>query len=143
MQSRREFMKSACGAGAAALCTGLTFTTTACSTVPTITPAHEENALRFSGAVFTGQRSVVVDTGFLRPPIAVQRKDDGTFSAVLLRCTHKGCRPQVFEYSLDCPCHGSQFDYDGTVLMGPAEVNLKSFPISEDGTGNIVISLDE
>jgi len=61
---------------------------------------------------------------------------------VLLRCTHKACRPQVFEYSLDCPCHGSQFDFDGTVLKGPAEVNLKSFPITKVGEGNLVISLE-
>ena len=142
MPSRREFMKAACGAGAATLCGGLSFTIIGCSTVPTITPFQEGNDLRFSEEAFADQTFVIVETGFLKSPIAVHKNEDGSYTAVLLRCTHKACRPQVFEYSLDCPCHGSQFDFDGTVLKGPAEVNLKSFPITKVGEGNLVISLE-
>ena len=28
------------------------------------------------------------------------------------------------ERSFDCPCHGSRFHYDGTVIEGPAIKNL-------------------
>jgi glycine/D-amino acid oxidase-like deaminating enzyme/nitrite reductase/ring-hydroxylating ferredoxin subunit len=52
----------------------------------------------------------------------VYRDEDGTFSAVSLRCTHMGClvRFNAAERSWDCPCHGSRFAVDGTVLEGPA-----------------------
>lgn len=52
----------------------------------------------------------------------VYRDDDGRLHAVSLRCTHLGCllRFNGAERSWDCPCHGSRFDIDGTVLDGPA-----------------------
>jgi glycine/D-amino acid oxidase-like deaminating enzyme/nitrite reductase/ring-hydroxylating ferredoxin subunit len=52
----------------------------------------------------------------------VSRGDDGHLHAVSLRCTHLGClvRFNGAERSWDCPCHGSRFDLDGTVLEGPA-----------------------
>jgi glycine/D-amino acid oxidase-like deaminating enzyme/nitrite reductase/ring-hydroxylating ferredoxin subunit len=46
----------------------------------------------------------------------------GAVHAVSLRCTHLGCllRFNAAEHSWDCPCHGSRFDVDGSVLEGPA-----------------------
>ena len=43
------------------------------------------------------------------------------------RCPHLGCalkwNPQ--EHSWDCPCHGSRFEEDGTLIDNPATGNLK------------------
>ncbi|SER60497.1 Glycine/D-amino acid oxidase [Lentzea xinjiangensis] len=52
----------------------------------------------------------------------VYRDDDGQLHGVSMRCTHLGCfvRFNAAERSWDCPCHGSRFDVDGTVLEGPA-----------------------
>ncbi|HUQ55294.1 FAD-dependent oxidoreductase [Lentzea sp.] len=52
----------------------------------------------------------------------VYRDADGKLHGVSLRCTHLGClvRFNAAEHSWDCPCHGSRFDVDGTVLEGPA-----------------------
>ncbi|WP_237048440.1 FAD-dependent oxidoreductase [Lentzea guizhouensis] len=52
----------------------------------------------------------------------VYRDPDGQLHAVSMRCTHLGCmvRFNAAERSWDCPCHGSRFDVDGTVLEGPA-----------------------
>ena len=54
--------------------------------------------------------------------VGVYRARDGTTHAVSLRCTHMGCllRFNAAERSWDCPCHGSRFAVDGTVLEGPA-----------------------
>lgn len=43
------------------------------------------------------------------------------------RCPHLGCalKWNPWERSWDCPCHGSRFDEQGTVLDGPANGNLK------------------
>ena len=44
------------------------------------------------------------------------------------RCSHMGCalKWNPAEHSWDCPCHGSRFTADGSVLDGPAQsrVNL-------------------
>ena len=42
------------------------------------------------------------------------------------RCTHLGCalKWNKYEHSWDCPCHGSRFSNDGTILNNPANKNL-------------------
>ena len=59
--------------------------------------------------------------------IGVYRDDAGTAHGVSLRCTHLGCllHFNAAERSWDCPCHGSRFDIDGSVLAGPATVALE------------------
>ncbi len=51
---------------------------------------------------------------------------DGVRHCVSARCTHVGClvRWNATEESWDCPCHGSRFAPDGTVLEGPARAPL-------------------
>ena len=53
---------------------------------------------------------------------AAYRDEDGAVHAVKAACTHLGCtvRFNDAEKSWDCPCHGSRFALDGTVLHGPA-----------------------
>jgi nitrite reductase/ring-hydroxylating ferredoxin subunit len=54
--------------------------------------------------------------------VAAARDEDGELHAVSTTCTHMGCRVtwNTAERSWDCPCHGSRFAPDGTVLQGPA-----------------------
>jgi glycine/D-amino acid oxidase-like deaminating enzyme/nitrite reductase/ring-hydroxylating ferredoxin subunit len=54
--------------------------------------------------------------------VGVFRDGDGVAHGVSLRCTHLGCllHFNAAERSWDCPCHGSRFDIDGSVLAGPA-----------------------
>ncbi len=59
---------------------------------------------------------------------AVHRDGAGVLHAVSARCTHLGCivRWNEGEASWDCPCHGSRFEPDGTVLAGPATRPLEA-----------------
>ncbi|MFR5874929.1 MAG: FAD-dependent oxidoreductase [Eubacterium sp.] len=45
------------------------------------------------------------------------------------RCPHLGCalKWNSAEHSWDCPCHGSRFSEDGTVLDNPANGNLEKY----------------
>jgi glycine/D-amino acid oxidase-like deaminating enzyme/nitrite reductase/ring-hydroxylating ferredoxin subunit len=53
---------------------------------------------------------------------AVYRAPDGQLQAVSATCTHMGCLVAFndAEQTWDCPCHGSRFAPDGSVLHGPA-----------------------
>lgn len=54
--------------------------------------------------------------------VGAYRSPAGHVEAVEITCTHMGCTVKwnSAETSWDCPCHGSRFDTEGTVLTGPA-----------------------
>ncbi|MGI6852741.1 FAD-dependent oxidoreductase [Mesorhizobium sp. 1B3] len=60
--------------------------------------------------------------------VAVWRDDAGRLHAVSATCTHKGCTVtwNNADRTWDCPCHGSIFAADGSVIHGPARKPLAS-----------------
>jgi Rieske Fe-S protein len=60
--------------------------------------------------------------------LAVYRDATGALHALSATCTHLGCVVHFnsAERSWDCPCHGSRFAIDGSVLHGPAATPLKA-----------------
>jgi glycine/D-amino acid oxidase-like deaminating enzyme/nitrite reductase/ring-hydroxylating ferredoxin subunit len=54
--------------------------------------------------------------------VAAFRDDDGVVHALSAICTHLYCQVafNAAERSWDCPCHGSRFATDGSVIQGPA-----------------------
>jgi Rieske Fe-S protein len=79
-----------------------------------------------------GTGSVVRSQGKM---LAVYRDESGGIHARSAVCTHMGCYVHwnPAERSWDCPCHGSRFDTDGSVLNGPATKGLAAAePDAED-----------
>jgi glycine/D-amino acid oxidase-like deaminating enzyme/nitrite reductase/ring-hydroxylating ferredoxin subunit len=70
-----------------------------------------------------GQARVV---GSGATPTAMYRDDAGTLHCVSAVCTHLGCVVgfNEAERTWECPCHGSRFAPDGTVVQGPANQPL-------------------
>lgn len=58
------------------------------------------------------------------------RDENGKLYLVDITCTHLGCELSwnSAERTWDCPCHGSRFSYDGTIIEGPAVHQLKLLP---------------
>lgn len=79
---------------------------------------------RNPGGLQPGEGRVVRDGAH---PVAVARDRNGTLHAVKATCTHLGCLVGFNdgEQTWDCPCHGSRFALDGSVLDGPASQPLE------------------
>jgi Rieske Fe-S protein len=76
-------------------------------------------SLRDSSTLEPGQADIVSLDG---QTAAAYRDPSGTLHAVSPNCSHLGCGIgwNDAEKSWDCPCHGSRFGIDGSVLTGPA-----------------------
>ncbi len=59
------------------------------------------------------------------------RMADGGFLALSSKCTHLGCTVpwEEKEKRFACPCHGSSFDSNGSVITAPAARPLDMFPV--------------
>lgn len=60
------------------------------------------------------------------------------YFAVSSTCTHQGCTVGFNHTAgkIQCPCHGSEFSTNGSVLNGPATQPLRSFTVTR--TENIL-----
>jgi Rieske Fe-S protein len=66
--------------------------------------------------------------------MAVFRDAEGVF-AISTVCTHLGCIVRPVADGFECPCHGSRFAADGSVMRGPAPQPLRWLKVSSsDGT---------
>ena len=71
--------------------------------------------------------------------LAVYRDEQRSLHAVSAVCTHLGCLVEWngAEQTWDCPCHGSRFRTDGSVIQGPAkrELGRRELPAEETPGG--------
>ena len=85
---------------------------------------------RFAGAEGRSAREVPRGTGRILTrngqKVALYRDDRGATIARSAICTHMACTVSWndAERTWDCPCHGSRFKPDGSVIAGPAESPL-------------------
>ena len=72
-------------------------------------------------------------------------RDAVGFYALRNVCAHAGCQTNFVAStsSFDCPCHGSRYHFDGTLLQGPAAAGLKSFAICRNTDGKLVVAVDD
>ena len=71
---------------------------------------------------------------------AIGATTDGLM-ALYQRCVHLGCRVPFCLTSkwFECPCHGSKYNEAGEYQLGPAPTGLERFPITVDGSGNVLV----
>jgi Rieske Fe-S protein len=65
--------------------------------------------------------------------LAIFKAEDGSITALSPRCQHMGCTVDWndADRTWDCPCHGSRYRFDGTVIRGPAKRNLDRAPLQD------------
>ena len=147
--TRKEFLEQTAqhaallalaGCGGAALLTS-------CTSIRYVSGTESSTANRNTVSVplaeFTESAFVVIRKGGkLFTPVYLSKHADGTFSALVMKCTHKGCEVRPAGDLLICPCHGSEFTNTGKVLSSPATENLNSFRTSFDAV-SVTVHLQE
>jgi len=69
--------------------------------------------------------------------VALFRDKEGVY-AISLVCTHLGCIVKPAQDGFECPCHGSHFTADGSVLRGPAPKALPWHSVTIRGSECVV-----
>jgi Rieske Fe-S protein len=75
------------------------------------------------------RKYIVIQNELLKFPVCVYRLNENEYTALWMRCTHQGNELRAFGDKLQCPAHGSEFDNRGGVQNGPAEKELRTFPV--------------
>ena len=77
---------------------------------------------------------VPVGSGVIVDEIVVTQPSAGEFKGFSAICTHKGCTvDEVADGTINCPCHGSKFNLDGSVANGPATKPLEAKTVAVQG----------
>lgn len=107
---------------------GSSETSSATAQEPSPAPAN-------SSAQVIGQTSdVPVGGGAILSGVVVTQASAGSFSGFSNVCTHAGCNVNsVSGGTINCPCHGSKFNLDGSVANGPATRPLDPVAVAVDG----------
>jgi Rieske Fe-S protein len=125
--NRRKFVRRLSSAAAGASCTALLV---GCAGLPYVSAAPVDRGIRILRADLDGLDYAFVETASRSSPVFLSRTGTG-FAAVSTRCTHRGCTVSPEAGILACPCHGSRFEFDGSLLEGPAPRPLESFQLEE------------
>lgn len=134
--NRRDFLVNTCGA-----CLGIAGISTAmasCSSTRYLTGTLTQDGLTISKNDFrtnkqgksTYRSFIIVRNDPLQYPICVYRFGEDNYTALWMRCTHQGTELQASGDFLQCPAHGSEFNNHGKVTNGPADQDLRDFPVS-------------
>ena len=82
-----------------------------------------------SNQIIAYKKYVIIQNEKLKYPICIFRFSPTEYIAVLMSCTHQGAELQVFGDKLQCAAHGSEFNNKGIVENGPANTDLRKFPV--------------
>lgn len=134
--NRREFLVNTCGACFATA--GISGVLASCQSTRYINGTLGSDGLTVNPDEFklspkgrTAYRSfIIIRNDALQYPICLYRFGETEYSAMWMRCTHQGAELQASGDRLQCPAHGSEFSNHGRVTNGPADKNLRTFPVS-------------
>jgi len=138
---RRKFLGSACKlcllAGAGFLISDLT----ACSpSTKVLKLPVVQDTVRLPLTGFSKESMQILRPDGWLYDIAVRKTSPDQYEALLLECTHLQNQLIVDPNGFKCTLHGSQFDLNGQVVKGPAEIPLKKYSTHVD-QGQLVIQL--
>ena len=107
------------------------------SSAPAMTgeaPTNSGTAAPAPAEAIAKTADVPVGSGVIVGEVVLTQPSAGDFKGFSAICTHKGCMvDKVAEGTIDCPCHGSKFNLDGSVANGPATKPLEPAAVTVQG----------
>jgi Rieske Fe-S protein len=73
---------------------------------------------------------IIVRNDALLFPICIYRFGENDYAAIWMQCAHQGAELNVAGDYLQCPAHGSEYNNRGKVTHGPADRDLRTFPVT-------------
>lgn len=98
-----------------------------CATVPVYKTAMANSKVSVPVSLFAQSDFQVVQPKDFFYNIGLRKEKDGTYTALLLRCTHADNQLVATGNGFKCNLHGSAFDQQGQVRQGPAERPLTKY----------------
>ncbi len=130
---RRKFISGACRIcllGAAVSAVGADLASCSPATGKNIyTPVIIDNKIKVPLSLFEKNSFRIISPEKFLYEIAIEKKQDNSFRALLLRCTHQDNQLTNTGNGFTCSLHGSRFDKEGNVLKGPAESALQKLKL--------------
>lgn len=117
-----------------------TFSLAGCVNYKSISAEEINNKLKIKKIDFADNKFALVKSMRTNAPVYLAKSENGSYTAVLMLCTHKQCELKPAGSILLCPCHGSEFSLSGKVLKEPANKDLVQYETSSD-ENNIYIHL--
>ena len=132
--SRRNFVVGAGTAvGAVALGTAVAACSTDSSSPSTVTPPSGAPA-----GTLAALKDIPVGEGAVSDGVVIVQPTAGKVAGFKAVCSHAGCAlTDVSGGTINCPCHGSKINLDGTVANGPADRPLTPVAVKVEGA-NVV-----
>ncbi|MEV5839698.1 Rieske (2Fe-2S) protein [Nocardia sp. NPDC052112] len=117
----------------------MTTTSSSVAAAPTIEAPPPPNEVAAGpeptpGTALLRTADVPIGSGVLLGDTVVTQPSPGNYQAFSVICTHQGCAlNEIAGGTINCPCHGSKFNLDGSVATGPATQPLAARTISVQG----------
>lgn len=137
---RRDFIRQTCSFCLLAGAGVLTGALSSCATLPAYQTAISNNQVSVPVSLFDKADLQLIQPKNFYYNIALKKESNGTYTALLLRCTHADNQLTTTGNGFHCSLHGSSFDQEGNVTNGPAEKPLHHYT-TEINNGQIIIHL--
>ncbi len=137
---RRLFVKQSCTM-CVAIGAGLVIgSISSCATLPVYKTAIADNKLSIPETLFANSDFQIIQPKDFFYNIGLRKEQGGSYTALLLKCTHHDNQLIAMGNGFKCNLHGSVFDNEGQVTVGPARAALHKYH-TEVLAGQIIIHI--
>ena len=98
-----------------------------CATLPVYKTTMANNRVSVPLSIFAQSDFQIIQPKDFYYNIGLRKESNGTYTALLLRCTHADNQLTSTGNGFKCNLHGSAFNKEGQVTQGPAEQSLKKY----------------
>ena len=121
---RKDFIKNSCRACASLFVLSSIASLESCSPIKLVNSDIKDNSMQVDIANFEKTNTLKVRNMSLPYDVFLTKKENN-YEAIYMKCSHNDNPVYANTKGFNCPTHGSSFDLDGKVLVGPATEPLK------------------